>query len=171
MWNVSYLVAVQILYNGHYHWVATAYGSVYLYDSLAADHLPSKFEEQLAMLYTDAARVQGKQKSTSIPVQQQEGSVDCGVLAVTYAFHAAQGDKVKSLCFQQDEMRKHLQECLEQQELTPFPQTRETIVRNKGKHHYIRLYCKCSLPESYDRQMIKCDSCYIIITILDVLDL
>ena len=61
---------------------------------------------------------------------------------------------------QQDEMQKHLQDCLEQQEFTPFPQTRETIVRYKRKHHYIRLYCKCSLPESYDRQMIKYDSCY-----------
>ena len=54
-------VAVQILYNGHLHWVATAYinGTVYLYDSLAGDRLPSKLEEMIAMIYQDAVRDNG----------------------------------------------------------------------------------------------------------------
>ena len=157
-------IGVQILYNGHYHWVATAFfkGSVYLYDSMAGDRLLSKVEEQLAMLYPDGARELGRQRSlivTSVPVQQQEGSTDCGLFAIANAFHAAQGDSVSGLHFDQGKMREHLSKRCEQGQPTPFPQTTGKVQKSKRKHHIIHLHCKCSLPESYDTEMVQCNSC------------
>ena len=115
-------LAVQILYNGHLHWVATAYtnGTVYLIDSLAGDHLPSTLEEQIAMIYQDVVRDHGL-LVTRVPVQQQMGSTDCGLFAIAYAFYAAWGNQLTKLCFDQSKMRQHLLECFQQQKLTAFP--------------------------------------------------
>ena len=46
------------------------------------------------------------------PVQQQSGIVDCGVFAIAFAVHAALGENVGEIEFQQEEMRSHLSKCL-----------------------------------------------------------
>ena len=46
------------------------------------------------------------------PVQQQSGIVDCGVFAIAFAIHAALGENVGEIEFQQEEMRSHLSKCL-----------------------------------------------------------
>ena len=43
---------------------------------------------------------------------QQQGIADCGVYAITYAFHAAREDSLEDIEFEQDKMRQHLAECL-----------------------------------------------------------
>ena len=39
------------------------------------------------------------------PVQQQSGIVDCGVFVIAFAVHAALGENVGEIEFQQEEMR------------------------------------------------------------------
>ena len=43
------------------------------------------------------------------------------IYAVAYAFHAARGDSLEDIEFEQDKMRQHLARCLTKQKLTPFP--------------------------------------------------
>ena len=84
------------------------------------------------MLYPDGARELGRHRSlivTSVPVQQQEGSTDCGLFAIANAFHAALGDSVSGLHFDQGKMREHLSKCFEQGQLTPFPKPPERFRR------------------------------------------
>ena len=53
-------IAVQIFYNGHFHWVATTTnGNVYLYDSVVGDHHSCEVELQIAMVYQKAAQDDG----------------------------------------------------------------------------------------------------------------
>ena len=52
---------------------------------------------------------------------QQQGVADCGVYAIAYDFHAARGDSLEDIEFEQDKMRQHLARCLTKQKLTPLP--------------------------------------------------
>ena len=72
--------------------------------------------------------------------------------------YVPRGDQPSKLQFDQRAMREHIK-CFEQQKLTAFPQTKDAVEMSKMKHHYIHLYCKCLLPEGYDRRMVKCDTC------------
>ncbi len=158
---LTLISAVQIHYNGAVHWVASSNvgGELKLYDSKAADVLPSSIDEQLAAIYqghrgsTDALMV------TRVPVQQQEGGVDCGLFAVAFAFHLLHGDNIRRLTFDQGKMRRHLVECFERQELKPFPAGRRNLPRCTTKHFFIPLYCTCGMPESFDRNMVECEEC------------
>ena len=53
--------------------------------------------------------------------QKQKGGSDCGVFAIAFAFHAAMGDNISGLQFDQLKMRRHLMKCLRKQKFTPFP--------------------------------------------------
>ena len=53
-----------------------------------------------------------------VPVQQQSGITDCGVFAVAFAYHAAIGDELERIIFDQGQMRKHLLRCFEKKELS-----------------------------------------------------
>ena len=79
------------------------------------------------------------------------GITDCGVFAVAFAYHAAIGDELERIIFDQGQMRKHLLRCFEKKELSGFP---HKLLCSKGecKFQYIALHCydHCRLPESYE---------------------
>ena len=52
---------------------------------------------------------------------EQDGANDCGLFAIAFALHAALGDKVEELEFDQCAMRKHVLECLLNDCFMPFP--------------------------------------------------
>ena len=67
--------------------------------------------------------------------QKQKGGSDCGVFAIAFAFHAAMGDNISGLQFDQLKMRRHLMpKCLRKQKFTPF-QILETIQDTKESLH------------------------------------
>ena len=142
------------------HWVATSYleGEVQLYDSKFNGSLTASLKEQLVQIYRLAIKNDGL-IVTSIPVQQQTGSVDCELFAVAFAYHAALGDNMRTVAFKQSTMRQHFIHCLESQQLDQFPPADHQVKRNKLKHFFIALFCICKLPESYDDQMIECEKC------------
>ena len=57
---------------------------------------------------------------SSVPVQQQRGSCDCGVFVIANAFHLASGNDLEHVAFDQTKMRSHLMECFEKKVLSPF---------------------------------------------------
>ena len=96
-------------------------GEVRLYDSCFHGHkLSASIEEQLVRIYKTSVR-DCVLPVTVIPVQQQMGSVDCGVFSIAFAYHGALGENVGRTTFAQEEMRHHLVQCFQSKKLMPFP--------------------------------------------------
>ena len=109
-------LGIQIHYTGEEHWVTTALsdGSVFLYGSLVGntETLPLSLKEQFSTVYKCAAN-DSALIVTQYPVQQQSGSTDCGLFSIAFAYHAAIGDNLRTLIFDQGRMRSHLLSCFE----------------------------------------------------------
>ena len=91
----------------------------------------------------------------------QKGLKGHTLCIIAFAYHAAIGDNLRTLIFDQGRMRSHLLSCFERSELTPFPlatTTTDTIRRCALRHHVIILHCTCRMPES--GKMIQCEVCY-----------
>ena len=94
------------------------------------------------------------------PVQQQSGIVDCGVFVIAFAVHAALGENVGEIEFQQEEMRSHLSKCLWKKTFSPFPKLGERGHRDNYFLCWIlELYCNCLMPETYGN-MVECEHCF-----------
>ena len=75
---------------------------------------------QLKQIYRGKAEKNGSLIVNEMSVQQQENSYDCGLFAIAFAFHLAQGDEPSALNFDCKKLRQHLVECFEK-EISPFP--------------------------------------------------
>ena len=111
----------------------------------------SLLQEQIAVIYKEAAN--GNTLTVNaIPVQQQAGGEDCGLFSIAFAYHAALGEDLMGITFEQSKMGDHLIAiaCLNQKCLKPFPPAleRRGIKRNKMRNFNIHLICICNLPES-----------------------
>ena len=96
---------------------------------------------------------------SSVPMQQQRGSCDCGMFTIATAFHIAAGIKIEDVVFDQTMMRSHLLQCFKKKVLSPFPSLRkQQVARNKLLNIVIPVYCHCGRPDSLD-EMIQCDAC------------
>ena len=98
--------------------------------------------------------------SVNIPsILQQEGSEDCGVFAIAYAYHAARNDDISTIFFNQDPTRKHLEKCFCQGKMSPFTHDRyRPKFVHKQKRKEIKLFCECLMAETWD-DMVMCDQC------------
>ena len=65
-------------------------GEVSVYDSMAVGSLSNSLSVQLAELYRPAIQ-DGMLMVIIVPVQQQEGSVDCGLFSIANAYTLAVG--------------------------------------------------------------------------------
>ena len=165
MYSVFLTAAVQIYYTGYNHWVTSDFDGkeVRLYDSLVGCHsLTSSLEEQLVRIY-EVTLDRSLLTVTRMPMQQQDGQCDCGVFSIANAYHAARGDDISRLHYDQSQMRKHLINCFEREELSPFPVVEEPAKTNlkrvicRKKHLFVHTYCVCGQPEWYDSQMVQCE--------------
>ena len=99
-----------------------------------------------------------------LPVQQQQGVLDCGLFAIAYATEVcARINPVQSV-FNQKLMRKHLTQCLLAGVICPFPQRTDLsplteLPRPTCRLLSVKLYCYCLMPDNYDKNMILCDRC------------
>ena len=155
-----FFAAIQIHYSSHSHWVTSGSlgGTVQLYDSLAGRQLTSSMEQQLAQIYVNLQQPGGLLVK-QVSVQQQIGGADCGVFAIAFAYHAARGDSMTNLHFEQKLMRIHLIKCLEKREFTPFPKAKAAALKQARKNILVQTYCLCRMPESFDTHMVACDKC------------
>ena len=106
-----------------------------MYDSkFSGGDLDTSLMHQLALVYRALITVEedGKEVDPHLivhipPVQQQKGSSDCGIYAIAFAVHAALGDDVEHLEFDQTQMRNHLLQCFGKRELVRFPTIRKQL--------------------------------------------
>ena len=90
-----------------------------VYDSkFSSGDLDTSLMHQLALVYRALITVEeeGEEVDPHLivhfpPVEQQKGSSDCEVYAIAFAVHAALGDDVIHLEFDQTRMRNHLLQC------------------------------------------------------------
>ena len=161
---IPLIIAIQILYvPERQYWVATSYidAELKLYDSMFTGELTASLEEQLVRIYLPLAHDESL-VITAVCVQQQGGGTDCGLFATAFALHTVMRKNFKTICFEQNLMKKHLLECLQNETLTEFPQSTSPSAkprRSKVSHIVINLFCTCRMPESFDSKMIECDRC------------
>ena len=84
-----------------------------MYDSkFSGGDLDTSLTHQLALVYRAMITAEEDEDPHLVvhvpPVQQQNGSNDCGVFAIAFAVHAALGDDIRRLEFDQNQMRDHL---------------------------------------------------------------
>ncbi|XP_065662834.1 uncharacterized protein LOC136085454 [Hydra vulgaris] len=96
---------VQIIYNGHNHWLALStygckYGEIYVLDSNFQGNLSIDTQNQIcSLLKYDEAMI----KVNVLPVQQQEGYVDCGLFSLAFVEFILSNNKnpVENIWFDQ----------------------------------------------------------------------
>ena len=145
------------------HWVVSSFldGVISLYNSLSSTTLSAELAEQLARIYghLKGSVEDGGLTVHHIPVQKQKGVSDCGPFAIAFAYHAALGDDLQTITFDQDKLRTHLVTCFEKEKFSRFPLMSSKVKRAcKPSGKFIKLYCDCRLPGSYD-DMVACDRC------------
>ena len=149
---------VQILHNGHDHWITISTfgaeeGDVFVYDSLYCS-VSSSVKAQIAyLLATKKEKIELK----FIDVQLQSGKYDCGLFAVAFATALVHGQQPGKFMFDQQAMRKHLRLCLQNKVMPMFPikKTRRFVAKVKSVD-YIEIYCTCRMPPIPDVEMIEC---------------
>ncbi len=144
------------------HWIVSSFlnGVIRLYDSLATGTISAGLEEQLARIYSHLVDsvADGGLTIHHVSVQKQEGTTDCGVFAIGFAFHAALGEDLAKISFDQDKLRCHILSCFEKNCLSKFPTTKKCPRACRPSVSFIHLYCDCRLPESFD-DVVACDGC------------
>ena len=121
----SYLIpAIQIFNDDHgKHWVATSFqdGEVKLFDSHFRGRISAGVELQIAQMYGPLASSDGLLVSVVALQQQSPRTLNCGPLCIAAAYHAAKGDNLAEITFDESKVRTHLVNCFESEQLTPFP--------------------------------------------------
>ena len=112
---------IQILHTGNQHWICVSTvgsdnGIVDLYDSLSNNTIEGKVFEQVKNLvgnHNFSLRI--------VQVQQQGNGSDCGVFSIAFATCLIFGKSPQTVKFNVQEMRRHLYQCLKNNELKLFP--------------------------------------------------
>ena len=107
----------------------------------AGNSLQSSLECQIARIYSSKKE---KFIVEMVPVHQQEGSEDCGVFAIAYAVELAFGCDPRAVIYRQESMSSHLESCLCEGKLSPFPRGRRGKISGR-KFATIEVYCTCKL--------------------------
>lgn len=136
-------------------------GYINVFDSVAAMGVSATSVLQLGKLYS----IPANHSSLMIrrqSVQQQKGSVDCGLFSIAYAVEVCSGNSPEVAIFAQERMRQHVLHCLTKGSVQPFPymlQIEDTVVRPKRGVLSIEVFCFCKMPAQFDTDMVECDVC------------
>ena len=109
---------LQIIHCGEDHWIAalridsTEEPVVKVYDSVYTSIDDPTKKVVRSLFHTPNATIQ--------PFQKQKGGTDCGLFAIAVVTSIAFGIDPSQTCFKQEEMRKHLVKCFEEEQITPF---------------------------------------------------
>jgi len=129
---------VQILHNGHNHWltissVGTTPGQILVYNSMYPS-AGQATKQQIACLM----RVSEPNLTlTFTDVQMQAGGSDCGAFALAFATAICYSHSPGKFHFDQQRMRAHLIECLEKKQFTMFPIRK---AHRQGRSNLVRLF-------------------------------
>ena len=137
---------VQVINVCSNHWVAFStvgcqQSTIKMFDSLGG-RLPKNALRLVADL------MQSKEKEITIEfvdVQEQTGSVDCGLFALAFITSVCHGLDPATQCYNQKAMTRHLMTCIEKAQMTPFPATNGRKPKKPQKES-LPVYCVCRLP-------------------------
>lgn len=162
MFNIIAKEMLQILHDGHLHWLLISTlgctdGQVKIYDSLMS---PPSLQVQLqiaSLLCSHLPKMQCAYQSC----QQQNGGADCGLFAIAFAVDICLGLDVCALAYEQSQMRTHLCKCIRESRFTSFPRKdpNQRIKKCKAVAVSVPLYCVCRLPDNTQEQMVQCTAC------------
>ena len=143
---------VQVLHSGGNHWLTVStigcpYSAVNIYDSMCCT-LPHSTQKMIcALLVSHEPNVTLR----FIDVDRQN---DCGLYALAFASTLCSGKDPRHITFSKTDLRKHLLQCLMQNEMEPFPG--EKLRRKKMvKETMILEICR----STQDGNMVDCDIC------------
>lgn len=153
---------VQIVHNGHGHWltiatIGTSHPDVRVYDSMypsAGTHVKAQIA---ALLHTTSPEI----RLHFMDVQMQAGGSDCGLFAIAFATALALGKQPGQYRFDQTKMRQHLCKCLESRKIKLFPYTKQRRATESSIKNIetVRVYCVCRMPELPGTQWVECSRC------------
>ena len=157
---------IQIIHISQNHWVCasnllTPPGIVEPYDSLPATCNITLIKQIAAILQTSDPKLVLRW----VNVQCQSGKDECALFAIAFAEVLCSGSDSRVLNFDQGQMRKHLQLCLERGTITSFP---ETIKRSRSSSRMkmsrnVDVYYDCRMPWDKRGKMVQCPTyreCY-----------
>ena len=120
---------IQIIHVNNNHWLTIAAnsstGPVEVYDSLNATELSAEALKLIQRYHGSSC------KTNLMNIQQQKGSKDCGLFAIATATSLCFGDDPTMISYNQEELRQHLLECLEAEDISPFPHKAMTLKRRQ----------------------------------------
>ncbi|XP_034246307.1 uncharacterized protein LOC117648161 [Thrips palmi] len=155
---------VQIISNGHMHWLTCIilkgpHGKATVLDTLNNFSLSSFAEQQVAlMMHTDHTEF----KVYFPHCQDQGATMDCGPLAIALSTEFCFTREIKETTFDTDRLRPHFLQCMQRGRMERFPQRGEPPKLKKGsssKWSFVKVYCKCRLPDHFDKMLVKCSTC------------
>jgi len=128
-----------------------------VFDTLRSP-MTSETETQIAMI-VNTSFPSFEYLRPSIP--QQTNGVDCGYLAIAYAFEYATGRVLKKINFDVHRIRDHWEDCLRNRKVVQFPRLSEEVLDVTAEQRLTtQVHCSCRLPEHYSANMIICDACH-----------
>ena len=108
--------------------------TIYLYDSLQK----TSKSKLTTTVMTSINNMYGTQNDyIASDITQQTGHVDCGLFSIAYLTSLCHGQNPDGFRMQQSEMRHHLLECFESEQLSPFPATKKRS-RNAPSRYNIK---------------------------------
>ena len=72
----------------------------------------------------------GKVTVEMVPVHQQDGGEDCGAIAIAFAVELAFGGDSRTIMYEQESMRNHLEYCISHGHLFPVADVAELQCRS-----------------------------------------
>ena len=165
---------VQVIHDNVNHWVVAAKvekNHVFVYDSLGGDP-----NNHVLGCISSLLRPSGKHFSYIVKsCQKQENTDDCGLFAIAFAVTLASGQNPSLSSYSPSQLRPHLVNCLQKNEIVCFPQAtpadRVVLCKTKAIKKE-RVYCHCRRVHYEPKQVsstggevespwdaIKCTSC------------
>ena len=130
-------------------------GIVEVFDSMRTGTVCNDVREAIAsILHTSRHSIQLVFPS----VTQQNGSCDCGLFLLAYAYTVCSREEPSTLTYNQGKLRKHLKSCIDSGKIKPFPSSLCQRPLASSLTESYRIYCVCRLPDSGDK-MVLCSSC------------
>ena len=161
---------VQILHNKSFNWITVSNvnsksGSVDYYDSLFHGRIKDHVKLQIANI----SKTENSESEIHIhSCQQQKNGFDCGIFAVANVCYILTGIDVSSIRIDENKMKGHFLQCLEQDQFEPFSEKQTDVNTFFSPESVINMevLCRYRMPWVWYHiknpvlNMADCDTCH-----------
>ena len=154
---------VQIFNVNGNHWITATNirsppDTVSIYDSLWSKKPSDSLIEQISILTfsTNNTKINIDFKD----MQRQSGGIDCGLFAIASAACLCEGTDPSVHAWNQNEMRKHLNDCFETGTIQLFKSAKRRNRKSKAVQTVL-LHCLCRTGRISKKDMVLCKQCHL----------